>query len=257
MVFTNQSKSFQYHLIDNKSVKIVRNNFIVEKPINFVVNAETWMTFMCTPIELDALAVGFLFNEGVIKSINQIKSITLCSSESVIEVWLDSQIEKPNLLQRSSGCFGNWTISSDTMITPPPSEGIWMSYNDVYRLISTLYESQKIYPITGGTHSSALSDGKKNIISCEDVGRHNTIDKIIGRSLLSGIILQKKVIITTGRISSEILLKAARFGIAIIISRTAPTSMSIELALEFGITLIGYARRSQFQIYTHPQRILF
>jgi FdhD protein len=89
----------------------------------------------------------------------------------------------------------------------------------------------------------------------EDIGRHNTLDKIAGWILLKGIDLSQRFLLTTGRISSEMLQKAARLSASVVISRTSPSSLSIQLADAFGITLIGYARRNRFNIYTHPRRI--
>jgi FdhD protein len=122
-------------------------------------------------------------------------------------------------------------------------------------LISQLFESQALYRTTGGVHTSAVSDGEQIILTADDIGRHNTLDKLAGRLLLDGIQLPRKIILTTGRISSEMLQKANRMGAAVLISRTSPSSLSIELAQRFGVTLIGYARRNRFNIYSHPERI--
>ena len=100
-----------------------------------------------------------------------------------------------------------------------------------------------------------MTDGDQVTIQAEDVGRHNSLDKIAGRFLLEKIKFKQKLLLTTGRISSDMLQKAARIGAAILISRTSPTSMSVELADKWGLTLIGYARRDRFNVYTHPQRI--
>jgi FdhD protein len=110
--------------------------------------------------------------------------------------------------------------------------------------------------LTGGVHSSCLCDGQEAIITCEDIGRHNTLDKLAGRYLMGSYNVSKKVIVSTGRISSEMLQKSARIGAAFVISRTSPSSLSIELADHFGITLIGYAHRNQFNVYTHPGRVI-
>jgi FdhD protein len=123
-------------------------------------------------------------------------------------------------------------------------------------LINQLFESQQLYRTSGGVHTSALCDGQRIQIVAEDIGRHNTLDKIAGRCLLEGISLPRRILLTTGRISSEMLQKSARLKASIVISRTSPSSLSIELAQKWGITLIGYARRNRFNIYTHPERIL-
>jgi FdhD protein len=126
----------------------------------------------------------------------------------------------------------------------------------VSNLMKQLLESQDLYRLAGGVHTSGLADGQDFRVIAEDIGRHNTLDKIAGRYLMQRMNLPRKVIATTGRISSEMLQKAARLGAAVVISRTSPTSLSIDMAERSGIALIGYARPDRFDIYTHPERII-
>jgi FdhD protein len=127
-------------------------------------------------------------------------------------------------------------------------------------MVDQLFASQELYRETGGVHTSGLSNGEKILISAEDIGRHNTLDKIAGLYLMAGGDLLSRaalprVLITTGRISSEMLQKASRMAASLLISRTSPSSLSIQMAERRGITLIGYARRNRFQVYAHPERI--
>jgi FdhD protein len=122
-------------------------------------------------------------------------------------------------------------------------------------LVDLLIQSQELYRETGGVHSSALGDGEKIVFIVDDIGRHNTLDKIAGLCLMNNVWPETKILITTGRISSEMLQKAARIQAPILISRTSPSSLSIEMAERYGITLIGYARRDRFNVYSNPQRI--
>ena len=130
-----------------------------------------------------------------------------------------------------------------------------LSPEAIGRLVEMLFESQSLYRETGGVHTSALSDGENVLLSAEDIGRHNTLDKIAGLCLMNGIESENKILITTGRISSEMLQKAARLQVPILISRTSPSSLSIEMAERYGITLIGYARRDRFNVYTSGERV--
>ena len=139
---------------------------------------------------------------------------------------------------------------------PRVSNGSAIESNQVRSLVERLFDSQELYRKTGGVHTSILTDGDQVTILAEDIGRHNSLDKIAGRLLLEEVEFTQRLLLTTGRISSDMLQKAARIGAGIVISRTSPTSMSVELAEKWGITLIGYARRDRFNLYTHPVRII-
>jgi len=233
---------------------------IVETPVSITVNGDIWLTFMCTPVALEALAVGFLFNEGVITSIAEVAQVHICDTGDNVDVWLDHAAEKPDKWRRTSGCTGGMTsIEVDRLPFDAPADlqtaGMVLSTAQVNHLVETLFDSQDLYRRTGGVHTSILTDGSRVLAVGEDIGRHNTLDKLAGLCLLNNIQLSNRVILTTGRISSEMIQKAARVGVSVLISRTSPSSLSIRLAERWGITLIGYARRNRFIVYTHPNRI--
>lgn len=229
---------------------------IVETPVSLTVNGEFWLTFMCTPVNLEAMAVGFLYNEGLIQSKAEIADVRLCAAGDNVDVWLYHAVEKPEKWRRTTGCTGGVTSVGEDQPLEFHANGSVLSTKEVHALVDQLFNSQDLYRSTGGVHTSILCDGSEFRIVAEDIGRHNTLDKIAGRALLEEATLSQHVILTTGRISSEMLQKSARIGAAIVISRTSPSSLSIARAEEFGITLIGYARRNRFNIYTHPERIL-
>jgi FdhD protein len=231
---------------------------ILESAVALTVNGEVWLTFRCTPIDLEALAAGFLFNEGVIQKKEEIASIRVCENEHNIDVWINHRTEKPTTWQRTSGCTGGIT-AVDSISQLPSVEAFSkdgeMTPEQVNHLLMLLFKSQQLYRSAGGVHTSVLSDGVAVTASAEDIGRHNTLDKIAGLCLLHDLHPGRRILMTTGRISSEMIQKSARIGATIVISRTSPTSMSILLANQMGITLIGYARGSQFNVYSHPERI--
>ncbi|OGO26692.1 MAG: formate dehydrogenase family accessory protein FdhD [Chloroflexi bacterium RBG_16_52_11] len=233
-----------------------RTEVIVETPVSLTVNGEIWLTFMCTPVHLEALAIGFLFNEGLIVSLDDIADVRLCAAGDNVDVWTNHELEKPGQWRRTSGCTGGMTSVANETRGRRISNGGSLPAGRVGELVAQLFESQELYKSSGGVHTSALSDGKRIILTAEDIGRHNTLDKLAGRMLLEEIRLMRKIILTTGRISSEMLQKSHRMGVSIVISRTSPSSLSIELAENLGVTLVGYARRNRFNVYTHPQRIL-
>jgi FdhD protein len=228
---------------------------IVEMPVTLTVNGQVWLTFMCTPTDLEALAVGFIYNEGVIKSKEEIELLKLCSSGDNVDIWLKNPVEQPHHWRRTSGCTGGVTTASLDMIHPEFKDSLLLTPQMVHALSKSLIEEQFLYREVGGVHTSLLSDGERVFVSSEDIGRHNTLDKIAGRCLLENINLVRKILVTTGRISSDMIQKASRIGADVVISRTAASSLSVTLADIWGITLIGYARYDQFVIYSHPERI--
>jgi FdhD protein len=230
---------------------------IVETPVSLTINGVPWLTFMCTPAGLEALAVGFLYNEGVIQSMDEIVDVRLCEHGDNVDVWLNRSVEQPRSWRRTSGCTGGVT-AVDLLARPDisfsPNEPR-VGPDAIGRLVEMLFESQELYRETGGVHTSALSDGEKVLFSAEDIGRHNTLDKIAGLCLMNNVWPETRILVTTGRISSEMLQKAARLQAPILISRTSPSSLSIEMAERYGITLIGYARRHRYNVYSNGQRV--
>ena len=234
-------------------------SIITEQPVTLSVNNQPWLTFMCTPIDLEALAVGFLFNENIIQSMEDVASVRVCPGGDTIEVWLNTSVQKPDQWIRTSGCSGGKTSIAESGFAPDqpyPRNGNMLTPQMIVHMIAQLLKSQDLYRKSGGVHTSALSDGDEIILSAEDIGRHNTLDKLAGKCLLEQIRPEKRIILTTGRISSEMIQKAGRIGAWLVISRTSPTSLSVRMAEKTGITLIGYARHEQFTIYAHPERIL-
>src|SRR5512142_3154033 len=250
-------KAIHYDRYEFRKWKPFDAETIVESPVSLTVNGEVWLTFMCTPVDLEAMSVGFLYNEGVIQSMEEVEDVRVCEHGDNVDVWLNRSVEQPQSWRRTSGCTGGVT-AVDLLAKPDISFAAQtpsISPEAVGRLVDMLFESQELYRETGGVHTSALSDGEKIVIVAEDIGRHNTLDKIAGLCLMRGIWPETRILITTGRISSEMLQKAARLEAPILISRTSPSSLSIEMAERYGITLIGYARRQRFNVYTNAQRV--
>lgn len=252
-------KAIQYERYEFKKWEHHDAETIVETPVSLTVNGKVWLTFMCTPVHLEELAVGFLYNEGIIESMGEVVDVRLCEHGDNVDVWLNHPTEQPTSWRRTSGCTGGVT-AVDLLAKPNVSfDGNRLEVQPVAigNLVEMLFESQSLYRETGGVHTSALSDGERILLAAEDIGRHNTLDKIAGLCLRKDIWPEKRILITTGRISSEMLQKAARMDVPILISRTSPSSLSIEMAERYGITLIGYARRHRFNVYSNPQRVGF
>jgi len=250
-------KHIQYFQVDASRNEPIAASTIVETPVSLTVNGEAWISFMCTPVLLEAMAIGFLYNEGVIDSMDEVVDIRLCEHGDNVDLWLNHPVKKPAGWTRTSGCSGGVTavdsIQKPRSVASP--NGFALPVSGINLLVEMLFDAQDLYRETGGVHTSALTDGERILLSADDIGRHNTLDKIAGQCLMQNIWPEHRILLTTGRVSSEMLQKALRLGAGMLISRTSPSSLSIELAEKWGITLIGYARRNCFNLYAHPERV--
>ena len=246
----------QYTKISHNGWEEASGGIITEANVGLTVNGQLWLTFMCTPTQLEALAVGFLYNEAIIHSLDEIEVMRPCENGDNVDVWLNRPVDKPPHWRRTSGCTGGVTSDGAKAGTKKLAPGGQVPVDVLLSWMDRLLENQELYREVRGVHCSILTDGEQILAQAEDIGRHNTLDKIAGMILLEKIQPGPRIIVTTGRISSEMLQKSARMGATILVSRTSPSSMSIELAEEFGITLVGYARRNQCNVYTHLERLI-
>ncbi len=250
-------KTIAYDRFEFKKWEHHNAETIVETPVSLTVNGDVWITFMCTPIQLEALSLGFLYNEGIIQGMDEVADARVCEHGDNVDVWLNHDAEQPTNWRRTSGCTGGVT-AVDLLAKPNVDFGknrFQVQPEAIMEMVEKLFESQELYRDTGGVHTSALSDGEKVLVAADDIGRHNTLDKIAGLCLMENIWPEHRVLITTGRISSEMLQKAAALNAPILISRTSPSSLSIEMAERYGITLIGYARKHRFNVYSNAERV--
>jgi FdhD protein len=234
----------------------VTGSVIVEAPVSLTVNGEIWTTFLCTPIHLDSLALGFLYNENFIQGSADVVDTRVCPTGENIDVWTSHAIERPTTWRRSTDCAGG--ISAQNQASPQPKAELCearLRADQIGPLIERFLDTQGLYRQGGGVHASALSDGQEILIFAEDVGQPNTLDKISGMCLLQKVFPAQRVILTTGRVTSEMVQKAARLQASFVITRGSPSSLSVEIAETLGITLIGRAHLDRYTIYAHPERI--
>jgi len=229
---------------------------VQEGPLSLYVNGQELVTLLCTPSKLEALVVGFLSFEGIIRGLEDIRSLTILDEEGYADVWLVSDFVPPRRRVHTSGCGGGITFSLEAHGSAALLDDTTVDPNSLFPLIRELYIEAQSYRESRGIHAAALADGEKLLIVTEDVGRHNAIDKICGEAMLRGIPTTGKILLATGRISSEMLRKAAHMGTPIVVSRTSATTLAIELAKRLGLTLIGYVRGDSFLIYSHPERLV-
>jgi FdhD protein len=234
----------------------VEGEVIEEGFVSIFVNGAELATVMCSPREQDRFALGFLCNEGLINSMDEVRAVHVCPSGACVDVWLTrSDFVPPTRLILTSGCGGGVTFDDLTKAVEPLESPITIEPQKLAALLIEMQQRATLYARSRGVHTAALSDGENIIVLAEDVGRHNTIDKVRGACLIEQIDPHDKILLCTGRISSEMINKAARMGCPIVASRTSPTSMSVQLAREWNITLAGYVRRDHLKVYAHPERL--
>ena len=233
----------------------------LEYPLTIIFNNHEIATVPCTPKQLEYLAAGFLSSEGYIRNREEIKSLNIDENAGIVrlETFEDRDIDRDILHKRVIPTGGGrgaafydaadlpkCNIATDTKI----------SVRDVISLISEFQLASSVYQSTRGVHSAALCLGSKIVVHADDIGRHNAIDKVFGFCLLEGRTVEGLIILTSGRIASEIVRKVAKKDVQIIVSVSAPTALAVKLARESGITLIASVREGKMDVYTHEERVV-
>ena len=225
-----------------------------EALVRLHVNGRELVRLMCTPVQLDHLALGFLRSEGLIREMADVRLVVVCPSRTCVDIWLrNANLELPGQPVLTSGCGGGVTFADLEAAGEPVRSGLRVQAGEIGRLMTALLAGQE----ARGAHRAGLADTERLLAVAEDVGRHNTLDKIWGYCLREGIETQDRILLATGRISSEMMGKAARMGVPFVVSRTSPTSLSVVLAEAWNITLVGYARRTSMNVYTGQERVLW
>ena len=172
-----------------------------------------------------------------------------------MDIWLTRAFEEPSRRIITSGCGRGITFNDPASGVQPLEDDIRLDPHKLFTMFNMLQTADSLYARARGVHTAGLFDSENLILKAEDVGRHNTIDKLRGACLLQDIDSSGKAILVTGRISSEMLHKSALMRCPIVASRSSPTSLSIEMAEAWNITLIGYVRRNSLRAYSHPWRL--
>lgn len=236
-------------------IEEVEDPIAVEKALRIRVNGKDTLRLYCTPLMVRELVVGLLLGEDIIKGAWCAERMEILYGEEIV---VDVLSEEDVVLEGAtvtSGCVGGVTFEKRELKSVG-SESLRFDPRKLKELFNEFQLRSALYHSTGCIHSAALSDGRILIAFAEDIGRHNAIDKIIGYSILEGISLEGKVMFASGRLSSEMVTKCARWSIPVIVSRTAPTTRALEIAERTGMTVIGFMRADRFNVYTHPERIL-
>jgi FdhD protein len=235
---------------------------VKEFPLTITLNNREVVTLLCSPTNLDYLAIGFLFSEGLITGKDDIKKIIVDQQTGVVRV--ESEEDKgfadELLFKRfiTSGCGrgASFYSAADVQNLVKVESDIEISASQVFALVDEFVQRSEVFKATGGVHSAALCDTENILVFSEDIGRHNAIDKVFGECMLKDIPTAGRLIITSGRVSSEILLKVARRNIPLLISKSAPTNLGVRLADDLGVTLVGFARGRKMNVYANEWRIV-
>lgn len=247
---------YTYWTVDLEKTELTEGGVIEESLVSIFVNGQELATVMCSPIDQEALALGFLYNEGVIESMAEIKLIQANVPRTAVDVFLNrAGFNPPRRMILTSGCGGGISLQDLTAIHPPLESDFAIPPDVILQRMGDLQGAAQLYNAVRGVHTSILANETAMLVGAEDVGRHNTIDKITGKALQAGLDTCDCLLLTSGRISSEMLGKARRMGIPLVASRTAPTSISVQLATVWGICVVGYVRRGGMRVYTHPERV--
>lgn len=231
-----------------------------ESSIDIYLCGTRLVTLQASPNQLVELAVGFLLSEGLLETFSEYETASVDAERKEVRIEtkdrskvLSRLLDKGDVI-RTSGCsrgmsFGGYDtigkVNSDLCVSP----------EKIKTMTKEMLKAADLHNACGGVHCSALVKGSKVVSLSEDIGRHNTIDKIVGRCSLKGIDMSESFLLTTGRISSEMVAKSARSRIPIVASMTSPTDLAIHIADRLGVTVVGYVRGNRMTVYTHSERI--
>jgi len=241
--------------------EVIRDSITDEFLLTLYLDNKEFVSLSCTPEKLEELSVGFLYSTGLIHSLDDIEHITVNAKDMVSGVILKNKHIRDDMVFKkvySSGCGQGllYYPDSDDIPRNTVTGDFRLQAENISELMKSFERKSSAYKKTGGVHCAALSDANHIVAFCEDIGRHNAIDKIIGEALFRNLNMAESVVMTSGRISSDLVFKVLKMGAPIVVSRGAPTSLAIRLAEQGHVTLVGFARGTRMNVYTAPERIV-
>jgi FdhD protein len=246
------------HAFDGRDFSRTTADIIREMPLQIFLNGRHIVTTACTGLHVEELALGYLRSEGLIRSAAEIREIRTAPDRTAVHIDADGPAlsnTRTGKTIASSGSRGFGADSSAIQQEQPGKEMPLLRPDQVLDLMEKFLDVTHLHRITRGTHCAALADGERILVSREDIGRHNALDMLAGHALRNGVECRDKVVLRTGRVSSEIVQKVRQMGPHVVVSIAVPTTMAIQLAAKAGITLIGAVRGRTFKIYTHERRM--
>lgn len=247
---------YTYLTITAQGVEPTVGGVVEESRLTIFVNGQELATLMCSPTDQEALAVGFLYTEGVIRSLDDLRLVRLNAVGTAVDIFLRRDaFEPPRRVILTSGCGRGVTFQRHLEACPPLNTHFAVDPEVVFARMRDLKGAARLYNAVRGVHTSVLATPDEVLLMAEDVGRHNTMDKLAGKALLRGLDPSGCLVLTSGRISSEMLNKARQMNIPLIASHTSPTSLAVQLAQAWNMCVIGYVRQGSLRVYTHPERL--
>lgn len=260
----DMNMSINQQIIKYTNGKLVEttDDIVTEFPLTIFVNNEEFATMVCTPTHFEEMVIGFLASEGVIRFYDEIESISIDEGAGYAYVNLQSDVitSQQYYSKRFIGsCCGKsrqFYFQNDVKTSKTSTSKQTLTPEQCISLMKAMQESSVVFQETGGVHNAALCTPEKMLVSRTDIGRHNALDKLYGYSILNQIPVRDKIIVFSGRISSEVLVKASKIGVGIVLSKSAPTDLAIKLANDLNITAVGFIRGNSFNVYSHTERII-
>lgn len=241
--FSSRGQSFRYP-----------DDLVAEHTMEIYLNDTPAYEVVCSPTDLPELVLGRLLSNGVIQSTDEVELLYLCENGLRAKVYLpkwEPATEHPGVEQVSTCCTGNRTIADLFRNQTPPRHLRPIAYEQrwIFCLAEAMKEDMPLYAATHGTHSCLLMHKGEILRRAEDIGRHNALDKVLGWALMQGILLEECIVYTSGRIPVDMVMKVIRAGVPVLASKAMPTRESVLLAEEFGLSLIGAARKDSMVVF--------
>jgi len=234
----------------------VQRRVVEEYPLRLRVNGVDLVTLICSPHQLNFMVAGFFRLQGLVDSLDDFLTMGICQEDGLAEVRLRGQLPEHLQPVLTSGCGTGISFNLPQELLGPPC-GVQHVYSidALTSLMKQMMARSDRYRSHGGIHAAAVGDDEGLLLCAEDIGRHNTLDRLAGEALFRGVDLAGTMLVSSGRISAEMAVKAARLGIGLIATRTSPTDKSIELCKQAGIVLVGYLRGDNMDVFCSAQRL--
>lgn len=250
--------------VENNQVNVIEDTIVTEYAVTVKINQQEFVTMVCTPEYVEDMVIGYLASERIIRKAEDIEEIWHQEKDGFVHVktkHINPYYQQMQNKRYITSCCGmsrqGFVFANDALVAKKMDDiHVRMTTDNCFRLMRDMQDSAEVFKETGGVHNAALCDQNGVILSRMDIGRHNALDKIYGYCLKNNISIQDKIIVFSGRISSEILMKVSKIGCEIVLSKSAPTELALQLAEELGITTVGFVRNQTLNIYTHKERIL-